>query len=46
MKHLASFFKNPEGVDELAFVPQFEMLLNYADARRQEHTTNNNKGVA
>jgi len=29
MHHLSSFFKNPIEVDEMAFFPQFEMLLNY-----------------
>jgi len=37
MKHLASFFKSPHGVEELAFIPQFEMLLRYA----QEHAEQN-----
>lgn len=35
MKHLASFFKSPLGVEELAFMPQFEMLLRYAHAHAQ-----------
>lgn len=30
MRHLASFFKHPIGVEEMAFFPQFEMLLDYA----------------
>jgi len=30
MKHLASFFKNPLEVEELAFFPQFDDLLRYA----------------
>jgi myo-inositol-1-phosphate synthase len=33
LAHLASFFKSPVGVAELAFVPQFEALLRYAGVR-------------
>ena len=29
MVHLAGFFKNPLGVDEMALYPQFQMLLEY-----------------
>ncbi|MCB1852330.1 MAG: inositol-3-phosphate synthase, partial [Gammaproteobacteria bacterium] len=29
MHHLAAFFKNPVGVEEMAFYPQFELLLAY-----------------
>lgn len=36
MKHLASFFKNPIGVEEPAFIPQFEMLLGYAQAHARQ----------
>jgi myo-inositol-1-phosphate synthase len=35
MKHLASFFKSPVGVEELAFMPQFELLLRYAQDHAQ-----------
>jgi len=38
MHHLASFFKNPIDVDEMAFFPQFEMLLNYT----YQHLAKNN----
>lgn len=31
MAHLASFFKNPMAVEEMAFFPQFEMLTRYAE---------------
>jgi len=37
MKHLASFFKSPLGVEEPAFVPQFEMLLRYAQRHTKRH---------
>ena len=37
MKHLASFFKSPLDVEELAFVPQFEMLLRYARNHARGH---------
>jgi len=37
MKHLASFFKSPFGVEELAFIPQYEMLLQYAQAHIKRH---------
>lgn len=30
MHHLAGFFKNPIGVNEMALYPQFEMLLEYS----------------
>lgn len=36
MKHVASFFKDPIGVEELGFVPQYEMLLSYAKAHCDE----------
>jgi myo-inositol-1-phosphate synthase len=34
MKHLASFFKSPEGVNEYNMHDQFQMLLDYANAHR------------
>ncbi len=40
MKHLASFFKNPLDVEELAFLPQFEMLLRYALMHEKRHAQN------
>jgi len=40
MKHLSSFFKNPLGVEELAFIPQFEMLLRYAQMHEKRHVQN------
>ena len=42
MHHLAAFFKNPVGVDEMAFYPQFEMLLAYA----HRHLARDNPGQA
>lgn len=39
MHHLASFFKNPVGVSEMALYPQFEMLLEYTyDHLRREQS--------
>jgi len=46
LRHLASFFKAPIGVDELAFVPQFEALLNYAEAHQQSNSEGAGTGDA
>jgi len=43
MCHLASFFKSPIGVEELAFVPQFESLLDYV--RRHEERSRKDVGA-
>jgi myo-inositol-1-phosphate synthase len=39
MVHLAAFFKNPLDVDEMAFFPQFEMLLEYTRRHLSNQTT-------
>jgi len=36
LHHLASFFKNPIGVEDQSFHRQFEMLLQYAEKASQE----------
>ncbi len=38
MTHLAGFFKNPIGVDEMALYPQFQMLLEYAGRHLRRET--------
>jgi myo-inositol-1-phosphate synthase len=37
LRHLASFFKSPLGVEELDFHRQFELLLDYAARARGRH---------
>jgi myo-inositol-1-phosphate synthase len=39
MKHLAAFFKNPLGCDEMALYPQYQNLLEYAHAHQSKYST-------
>jgi myo-inositol-1-phosphate synthase len=39
LRHLSCFFKNPIGVDEMAFHTQFGMLIEYAETHLRRHDT-------
>lgn len=43
MRHLCCFFKNPIDVEEMAFYPQFSMLLDYADRHLRRRSSSHGK---
>ncbi len=36
MKHLACFFKNPEGVEENDYFKQFDLLIDHVQSRDEQ----------